>query len=149
MNRKSRKSVRTGLTLVEIIISLAILMIIFSLGAPLSVNFYQSQALLSERDIVVGLLRRARALSLSNSNTLAHGVYISSTEYTLFGGDSYALRVSAYDETFQRGYGVVATGTVEIVFKKKSGDSASSTVVLMAGGKIKSISVGKFGEINW
>lgn len=138
-----------GFSVVEILLSSAILVIIFALGAPVTLDFYQSQLLTSERDKLIGIIKRARTLSLANKNKSAHGVYIDNNQYLLFEGSSYAARNTAYDEFFTHSSALVFSGVSEIIFAPLSGDAASTSLNGNIGPKSITISTNSEGGIIW
>ena len=79
----------TGFSLIEVLIVIALVGIILSMGMLIGQSSIGRSYVYSERDALVSLLTTARAQSLANMNESAHGVYISSTSTTLFEGSSY------------------------------------------------------------
>ena len=49
-----------GFTLVEILIAIALLIVILSLGLFISFDFYKNYAFRSEKNIIVSILQKAR-----------------------------------------------------------------------------------------
>src|SRR3989339_112068 len=91
----SRKSLvispKSGFTLLEVMIVVAILAIIMGVTMSSGFGFYNNQSLIGERDGLVSLLRHARGRAMNNMNQSSHGVYISTStnQYILFQGASY------------------------------------------------------------
>src|SRR3989344_6188897 len=76
-----------GFTLIEIIISMAILATIAGLGLFMSFDFYKSYAFRGEKNTLVSVLQKARDQSLHNINQTRHGARVSTQpllQYTLF-----------------------------------------------------------------
>lgn len=139
----------SGFTLIEVIVAVATLAGLFVLALPVAIDFYQNQLLASERDNLVGILRRARTLALVNKGGSAHGVFIGPDENIIFEGASYAARNAAEDETFSRSNAVTITGPSELVFAALSGDSSSSTLTLKVEQRTATISINSEGSILW
>ena len=140
----------TGFSIVEILIVVAILTIIFGFSVGIGSNFYSGQALIAERDSVIGLLRNARTRAMDNVNQLGHGVYIGANQYVAFDGESYAARIQDYDAAFPRFPGVTIAGPSEIVFKSIEGTSnVSGTIIISSGAGSANISLNNEGRINW
>ncbi|MDP3956596.1 MAG: prepilin-type N-terminal cleavage/methylation domain-containing protein [bacterium] len=138
-----------GFSIVEVLLASVIMVILLALGTPVTVDFYQSQLVTSERDNLVSILKRARTLSLANKNKSAHGVYIDNNQYLLFEGSSYASRNTAYDESFAHTSALIFSGVSEIVFAPLSADSASTSLIGNIGQKTLIISTNTEGGIVW
>ena len=138
-----------GVTLIEVVIVLAIMGIVFSLGVPLTINHYQSYLLISERDNILGFLRRARTLALANRNSLSHGVYIESSQYSIFEGQNFLNRNSSLDEVFPKSQSVSIAGSSEIIFAPLSATTAPVTLTLSNNNQNISIQINAEGGILW
>ncbi len=140
-----------GLTLIEVLIVVAIIVTISGLGLFVGLDFYKTHALNSERDIIVSILMKTRNKAANNFNESPHGVYIDSDGYTIFQGASYALRNQSYDEFIKRTNAVSASGLQEMVFEQLTGSltTAAGDVTLSNGIKSTNISLNSEGRINW
>ncbi len=139
-----------GLTLVELLVTLAILFGIAGVGTLIGINFWNGESLQNERYNLVTILRKARSEAMNNINQSAHGVFLTNNSYILFKGASYASRIQEYDETFQIKGSVNLTGLQEIVFQKIEGASnASGTITISNGEKSHNISINYEGRIDW
>lgn len=144
--------INRGFTLIEVLIVMAILSILTTLGYFVAIDFYKSYAFNSERDIIVSILQKARSQSLSNINQSAHGVYFDNlnSRYVIFQGVTYAARNAALDENLAYAPGINHSGLVEISFFQLSGDSSASGSMNLSDGKRNTtISVNSEGQINW
>ena len=143
-------SARKGFTLVELFLALAIILIVFAIVMPGGIEFYRSYALTSERDNLLGILRKARSLSMGNINEREHGVYVSVSDYTLFEGASYAARVAGFDQIYKRAAGLTTTGPNEIVFRQLDAYTTTSGTINISNGTGQSlIRVNNEGRIDW
>lgn len=139
---------KAGFTLIEVLIVLGILLIIFSVGGPISFNFYLDYQLDAENNLLLSILRHARNLSMVNHNESDHGLYIKTDEFVIFQGASYATRVASQDRGFPRAAVIAATGPAEIIFSSLSGAaSASSTYSLNDGRRTRDIFVNSEGLV--
>lgn len=138
-----------GVTLIEVLIVLAIMGIVFSLGVPLTINHYQSYLLISERDSILGFLRRARTLSLANRNSLPHGIYIESSQYSIFEGQNFLNRNSSLDEVFPKSRSISVAGSSEITFAPLSATTAPVTLTLSNYNQNITIEINGEGSISW
>ena len=142
---------KKGFSLIELLIVVAIIVVISGLGLFVSLDFYKTYALNSERDIVVGILMKARNKAANNFNQSAHGVFVDSTGYMVFQGSSYASRNTSYDELIKRNNSVTASGLSEIVFEQLTGGLTTSEGDVTLNNNVKSIniSLNNEGRINW
>lgn len=139
-----------GVTLIEVLIVVAIIVIISGLGLFVGIDFYKTYALNSERDIIVSILMKTRNKAANNFNESPHGVYIDSSGYAIFQGVSYASRNQSYDEFIKRTNAVSASGLQEMVFEQLTGSltTAAGDVTLSNGVKSINISLNSEGRID-
>ena len=139
-----------GLTLMEVILVIAITVIIFWFALSVGTRQIGTQSLLSERDVVLGLLRDARSRAMGNINQSDHGVFIGTNTYTSFDGETYSSRNQTYDSVFPKFDGVNFSGLTEVVFLSLSGQStASGTIMMYNSTGTSTISINNEGAINW
>jgi prepilin-type N-terminal cleavage/methylation domain-containing protein len=150
-----------GFTLMEIILVLGLLGIIFAFTAFITFDTYRGSSFRNERDTIIGTLQRARTESMNNvcagscTNSKPHGVYFTSTSYTLFQGATYASRDIAYDEVRNVPTGVQLHGLQEVIFSLLSGDATTTPsgsfdlVIQDSTGHISTTTINKYGQITW
>ncbi len=139
-----------GITLIEILIAMAIVVGLIGLGLFISIDFYKSYNFNSERDIIVNILQKARSQSLSNINESKHGVYFKTDEYVIFQGETYSSRNPAYDENIKTDPAIGRSGLQEIVFEQLTGQNSTSGNILISDGvRSSQISIQNEGRINW
>lgn len=123
---------------------------LLGLGLLVSIDFYKSYALISEKATLVSFLRKARSRALVNFNQSNHGFYISPTQYIIFQGPSYASRSSTWDQVFGKAAGINTSGLEEIVFGPLTAtSSASGTIYLNDSRVTTTIEINYEGRINW
>ncbi len=131
----------------ELLLVIGILAIIFALGLPVAWDFYQQYQLDAETETLRSVLRQARNLAMINRNESVHGLYIDSSNFTVFQGSSYAARNVAEDRTFPRAGSVGISGSTEIVFVVLSGTTASSTYTLSNPYRQKNVYINSEGTV--
>jgi len=123
---KSIMSYNKGLTLIEILLSLAIIGLIAGFSAPV----YQSFMVRNDLDIATGavaqVLRYAQTQSQAMHGDSSWGVHIGGGNITLFKGASYASRDTDYDEETSVPSTISASGLTEIVFDVLTGAPQST-----------------------
>ena len=107
-----------GFTLIEVVLSVAII----SLLASFSIPVYQSFQIKNGVDVaamtVAQTLRRAQLLSQSMEEDDGWGVTVAAGSVTLFKGTSVG---SEYDEVFTISNGITVGGVTTFVFSKATG----------------------------
>lgn len=134
----------------EVLIVVGILAVVFAFAIGVGINFYGGQAVVSERDTLVNVLRAARGRALNNFDESSHGVFIAAAQYVLFEGNSYASRNQDFDSVFPRGKGLTMSGLSEVVFNAPQGDAnASGTITLSNDLGNAKININNEGRIDW
>ena len=125
-----------------------------STGLILSQSSIGHTYILSERDTLVSLLTTARGHSLANINQTPHGVYIDTTNFTMFEGATYIAGKSSNIVITHNG-AVLVTGPSStpftILFEQLTGDalSGSGTTTFSEGAANSTIVINSAGRINW
>jgi len=88
---------KKGFTLIEILIVTAITLILVVAAAPIFGNLQVSSQLNEHSSLIIQAIRIARERSVARLENSAHGVFFTSTTYTVYQGSSYATRNSSYD----------------------------------------------------
>lgn len=120
---------KQGLTLIEVLISIALLSLIGGFSLYFSMDDTRAYSFRDDRDRVVSALQRARAQSMHGvcraedcTAPAPHGVYRTGNTIVLFEGASYATRSEAFDEIVElRSDNLTLTGAEEIMFAPLSG----------------------------
>jgi prepilin-type N-terminal cleavage/methylation domain-containing protein len=110
-----------GFTLLEILLVIGIISILLVFIVPVSLDFYKNQQLEVQTQSIIQTLRRAQSKAMAVELDSAFGFYITSQNYTLFRGNSYATRDAQYDEVFELPEIISIGGLTEIVFLKSDG----------------------------
>ncbi|MEK7536069.1 MAG: prepilin-type N-terminal cleavage/methylation domain-containing protein [Patescibacteria group bacterium] len=139
-----------GFTLVEISITLGIFAIIATFSLLASMDFWRSYSFRSERNLVVGILQKARSQSLSNINQIAHGVHIEPYQYVIFEGGVYTPG-DPNNEIHQANPSVNHSGMTEVLFDQLSGNAhvTLGALILDQGSSQSIISINDEGQIDW
>lgn len=141
---------RQGLTLIEVLVVMAIVVFFTGMGLFLGTDVYRSGLFNSDTDTIVTILQRARSQSLNNINGSAHGVRIDAGGHTLFEGSSYLTRDTSKDELIPAGSGLSFSGPTEIVFSQLSGESsASGSLSITNGAKTTTLNINYEGRIDF
>jgi Tfp pilus assembly protein PilV len=149
---------QAGITLIEVLVVLALVVGISGMTFVLSLDTYRDSSLHADRMTLVSLLMHARAQSLhdvcgasSCTHGASHGVYIQPDHFVLFEGDSYALRDTDQDVTFDANPHIIHTGISEMVFASSSAlvSTPGAIVLVDTGRRSATTTIGGEGQISW
>lgn len=143
--------IQNGFTLLEVLLSIALISVI----AGISIPIYQSFQVRNDLDIAttstVQVLRRAQVLSQASDGDAGWGWKIESGRMVLFKGTSYASRDSLYDEVYDVPMSITPSGVSEIVYAKFTGlPSLFGTVTLTTNtNETRSITINAKGTVSY
>lgn len=121
----------TGFTLIEILLSVAIISIVASLSLPILSSFNDRNDLDITAQGIASGLRRAQTYARGVNGDSQWGVRVQSGSATVFKGSSYGTRDTAYDETTTIPALLTPTGLSDVVFSKLEGaPSQTGTITL-------------------
>ncbi|MDP3729188.1 MAG: hypothetical protein Q8R26_00315 [bacterium] len=143
------QSADSGISLLEVVLSMTILATLLGIGLPVSFDFYATYQFDSEFKMLVSLLEHARNSAMINLNESPHGLFIDQNNFTVFQGSSYATRAVAFDKVFPRSNGVPITGLSEIVFSQLSGQTSGGTFTISYNATDWNIFVNTHGTISF
>ncbi len=118
---KNKFLIKKGFTLLELLISIAIITIIAAISAPVYFSFY------SRNDIdVVAMkaaqnIRRAQILAQAGGEDGSWGVSFDNDTMILFQGESFQDRDVDFDESFSIPQTISVSGLEEVVFERFTG----------------------------
>ena len=118
---------KSGLTLIEIIIVVALIIILAAFIAPVGFDFYRGGVLERETELLKTNLERARDFAKAGKLDSSWGIkfYPDDQEctncYVLFKGNSYNERIIDYDKIFNLPSEMDIEGVSEIIFEKITG----------------------------
>ncbi len=151
-----------GFTLIEIIIAIAILALIASLGLFISMDFFREYSFRSEENTIVSILQKARSQSMDNIDQMRHGVHFQSGKYVMFECSSTCTAYpgsSSSDLVINSSYGSTISAPVlpfDVIFDQLSGDcitsncsAATLTITANDKGKTHDIKINSEGRIDW
>jgi prepilin-type N-terminal cleavage/methylation domain-containing protein len=145
----------TGMTLVEIIVVIAVIGLIASLGLIVDLKSFKTETLHSEESRVVAILEKARSRSMANLNDDAHGVCYEAPNYVLFEEDDGCDASASESELFDANANIAnssdyTTNFPTVVFEQLSGRLTSAeTITITDGIKTEIITINEEGAIHW
>lgn len=120
-------SIKSGFTLVELILVVAIIAIVAASGAPFLARFMVVNNLENAVDRTVGSLRKAQAYAMDNKNDAVWGVCVNSGRIRLFRG---TCTTPTHSEDFNL-EGVSISGFTEVTFTNERGEPSSAVTITL------------------
>lgn len=142
-----------GFSLLELLLSIAIIGIITGMSLPLYASFQSRNDLDIDTQGVAGMLRRAELYARTMNADSPWGVKVQSGSAVLFKGATYATRDTNADETDTLPTQVTFSGTIsEVVFSRFTATpSTTGTVVLThtATNETRTITLNAKGMVDY
>lgn len=151
MSKSLEQNKKSGFTLLEVLLSVAIIGLIIGIGSPIYQLFQTRNDLDVATNNIASSLRRAQVLSQAVDGDNSWGLSIQTGEITLFRGVSYASRDASFDELFDLPQSIVPSGISEIVYEKFSGEPQTfGTITLTSNAnEIRNININEKGTIDY
>jgi prepilin-type N-terminal cleavage/methylation domain-containing protein len=138
-----------GMTMVELLVTLAIFALIVALGLFMSFEAYRSATRRSERDTIVSLLERARSRAMANIDQSAWGVCYVAPNYVI----TKDVSTCTPHDSVEANAGVAGASDFSdfpIEFAQLTGNvSTDKTIIVRQAGKEEPITINHEGRINW
>ncbi len=114
---------KKGVTFVELMVVIGVLLIIFAMSVPGFAFFQKGSSLNNDAEKIVNVLRVAQNKTLASEGSGQYGVYFQAPDqYTLFKGADYTSRDISYDKVYNLSSGVeIYDGLTEVVFQGITG----------------------------
>ena len=147
------RSRTSGFTLLEILIVVAILAVVATIGTGIYRNLAKRVEFDEARAVFVSDLKHARALAMSGENALAWGIRIqNSTDDThaLFSGTSYVAGTVNTTTTLPTGVtweSPTEGNNTDVVFSRITGTTTAATITMTSEGVSQTITVTAVGHI--
>ena len=129
------KSLASGFTFIEILVGMALVAILGSMGLIAGVDSYQRYLFRSDLETVASLLQKARSSAMNNIGETSHGVYVGdASSLILFRGASYTI-LPAYDLKVEKSKTVMYTSRREkwSAFNKSDNETEQEHGCLVVG----------------
>lgn len=155
MKSPVRFNIKSGYTLIEVLIVVAIVAVVVGMSMVIGFNAVPQTNVASERDLLVSYLISARGRAIANVDQKAQGVRVTPTTLVIFEGSVYAS--SSSNRTITRTSNITikdqtGTTTFDTIFKQLSADllTSTSTITLSESGTDDQIvTVNQFGGLDW
>ncbi|PIV90714.1 hypothetical protein COW46_01040 [Candidatus Gracilibacteria bacterium CG17_big_fil_post_rev_8_21_14_2_50_48_13] len=140
---------RDGFSLIEILLSVALLALVAGVSIPVSFSWVASVDQRQAVRILTTSLEEARTYARANKNDGDWGVQVENGSVIVFQGANYASRVVGEDRSWSLPGGVDVTGASGVVFAKVTGIPSSYPVfTLTKGSNVSTVTVGALGTVT-
>ena len=142
---------RRGFTLMEALLSIALIGVIASIGIPIYQIFQNRNDLDIAAVTFVQSARRAQLLSRAVDGDERWGVRVDPGSITLFTGDDFPSRDQERDEVFDISGTISVSGMQETVFERFTGEpQATGTLTLTSiNDETRNITINEKGRIEY
>ena len=149
-NKDASQGFTFGFTLIEVLLTVALLGVISGIGTPVYQSFQNRNDLNIAAQTVVQSARRAQLLSQSQSGDSSWGIYIATSTVTVFRGSSYDAREVSLDEDVLISSSIVISGTDEYIFSKLSGEPSSigTTTLTSLNDEVRDVFINPKGAVT-
>lgn len=145
------KSAR-GFTLIEVLLSVAIISLITGMSLPILASFNDRNDLDLTAQGIVSQLRRAQTYARGTNGDSQWGVHAQNGGAVLFKGSSYATRDTSYDEPTTISPTVTVTGLSEFLFAKLDGTPSTTGSVTLTNtntNETRTITINAKGMVSY
>ncbi len=148
--RRGWRNSHAGFTLLELLLSVAIVALLAGLSLPVYRTLMQKNDLDIATTSVGQSLRRAQVLSQAVDGDTTWGVNTQNYHITIFKGASFAARDTNFDETFDVPITISISGTTEVVFTKFTGlPQTTGTINLSTANDSRLVTINAKGTITY
>lgn len=146
----TKKKFLHAYTLIEVLVTTALLVSLVGLSIPVYQNFQIINELDSSVNLTVRLLRSAQLQAQSVQLDSTYGVYFSAAKVTVYKGATYATRDTTADQTYDIPANVIISGLNDFIYSKAFGDpSSAGTITFTNFNNVKSIVMNSKGALTY
>ncbi|MDP3973697.1 MAG: prepilin-type N-terminal cleavage/methylation domain-containing protein [Candidatus Daviesbacteria bacterium] len=143
-------SLSKGFTLLELLLSVAIISLLAGLSLPIYRTLLSKNDLDIAATVTASSLKRAQILSQGVDGDITWGMKAQNNSIVIFKGVSFAARDINFDETFDVPSNISVGGTTEIVFAKLTGlPQTTGTVSLSSESDSRSVTINEKGMVEY
>lgn len=129
MDEKSQR----GFTLIEVMLTMALVSVVALFAVPFYGNFIFSQEVSVVSDELRGSFAKAQLSSMTGKYNASFGVAVDNGNIILFQGDSFLSREQDQDETFVIHSRVSVSGVSEVIFAPITGRPDNQPTITVSG----------------
>lgn len=134
-------------TFVEVVLTVAIVLIVSLPTAWFSINFFFERQVVLTSQLIRSNLVQANIYALNGRANSDWGVTLSSNTVSIFAGTTYDERDRSYDESFTLPRTVNVTGLEQIIFTRATGTATPAVIEIRGHNRIVRLSVNSEGTV--
>jgi Tfp pilus assembly protein FimT len=135
-----------GVTLLELVLALGLLLIIITSVSAYNANWYLRNNLDGSKNMLISSVRKAQEYSIIKKNNLTWGVCLTAGNIRLFGGSCASPTIK---DDFHVSDNVTLSGLSTVTFSSLRGEPSSpQTITLTSGGKTYTIVINSAGGMT-
>jgi len=152
------KHLHHGFTLIELLLVIALMLLLGTMGTAFTSRFLTQNGVTNAQDQLVGDLRKAQMNAMMGKqrtnvtcNPCNWGVNYGGTAntITLYLGNTFAGRNSAFDEKFSVNASISITGVTDVNFAKVTGlPNTTGTMTITGNGQTKTVTINSQGMVT-
>ncbi|MFS8130470.1 MAG: Tfp pilus assembly protein FimT/FimU [Candidatus Dojkabacteria bacterium] len=147
---KSKKRFLHAYTLIEVLVTTALLVSLVGISIPIYQNFQIVNELDSSVNLTVRVLRSAQIQSQSVKLDSNYGVFFSAGKVTIYKGATFATRDTTEDQAYDIPANVTITGLNDFIYSKAFGDpSTTGTITFTNFTTVKTIVINSKGALTY
>ena len=142
---------QAGFTLIEMLLSVAIIGMLVGMSMPVYESFVRRNDLDLTTQTTAALIRRAAMYARTLNGDSSWSVEFQTSTITLFKGTDFAGRTTSFDETISVPGSITVGGLGEVQFTKFTGapNTTGSVTLTSSLGDVKTVTVGTKGVIGY
>lgn len=138
-----------GFSFIELILVISLVLLLGVMSSGFAARFLTQNSVANSGDQLVNDLRAAQMNAMVGKQNSNWGVNYSANTITLYKGNSFATRTTAFDQTFSVNSGVTISGMSDINFTRMTGIPGSTpTITITGSGETKTITVNSQGVVT-
>lgn len=138
-----------GFTVLELLLVIVIISFLSLMTVSFYSRFINQNAASNTVDQLVGSLRKAQTYAMAGRQNNNWGVYYGNSQIVLFAGNTYAGRVTGFDESFDVPSSVAVSGFTQMYYSRITGlPSASQLITVSSGNTSKTVTVNLQGVVS-
>ena len=134
-----------GITVIELLLVVSILMIIGTLSTAFYSRFLTQNSVDDTVNRLVGSFRKAQIYSMMGKQNNTWGVRYTAATKTI---TLYLTSNSAFDENFTHNNNITVNGFTDILFARITGTTTASSITVNGGNNSKTITINSAGVVS-
>lgn len=142
---------KRGFSLIEVLLSVALMALIAVMSIPLSANLLARNNLDVAATTIAQGLRRAQVLSEAVQGDSTWGLGVQGGNITVFKGATYAGRDATYDESSELPPSITPSGLTSVVFSHRQGlpDTVGTFTLTSYTNETRTITINAKGTLTY